>query len=148
MKLESMSRIENFHTPQVPSNRLIGWVVGAFFLLFAIAWGFADIRSGHFNRVSISLIAIAVILVLLAEIKSIALAPLNLVWMGFARGLHSVISPITLAIVFFGVLTPTAVLRRKQSKDRIPLDFDPEATTYWTPRVPPGPEAQSLKRQF
>lgn len=76
------------------------------------------------------------------------LAPLNRVWTRFGLLLHSIVSPVALAVVFFGVVLPTGVLLRVFGKDPLRLKRDPAAETYWIERDPPGPTAESLRNQF
>lgn len=76
------------------------------------------------------------------------LAPLNRVWTRFGLLLHSIVSPVALAVVFFGVVLPTGVLLRAFGKDPLRLKRDPAAGTYWIERDPPGPTAESLRNQF
>jgi len=62
--------------------------------------------------------------------------------------LHRIASPIALAILFYGVVTPTGLLMRLFGKDPLRLRFDREAKSYWIAREPPGPAPESLKDQF
>lgn len=55
---------------------------------------------------------------------------------------------LTMAVVFFLILTPVAVLLRALGKDPLRLTRNPHAASYWLPRDPPGPSPSSLKNQF
>ena len=50
--------------------------------------------------------------------------------------LHRVVSPIAIALLFFGVVTPIAFILRLLGKDLLALKRDPEAKTYWIERLP------------
>lgn len=76
------------------------------------------------------------------------LAPLNRLWTRFGLLLHKVVSPLVLGVLFFLVLTPTALLMRACGKHPLRLRFEREATTYWLARVPPGPTGASMKDPF
>jgi hypothetical protein len=76
------------------------------------------------------------------------LAPLNRLWFRFGLRLHAVVTPVVLGIVFFGAVTPTALLMRLFGKDPLGLRVDRRAASYWLRRVPPGPPSDSLKNQF
>lgn len=76
------------------------------------------------------------------------LAPLNRLWTRFGLLLHKIVSPLVLGVLFFLVLTPTALLMRACGKDPLRLHFEREATTYWIARVPPGPTGASMKDPF
>jgi hypothetical protein len=62
--------------------------------------------------------------------------------------LHSIVSPVALAILFYGVVMPTGLLMRLLGKDPLRLRLDSRAASYWIERTPPGPDAESLKNQF
>jgi len=76
------------------------------------------------------------------------LAPLNRLWFRFGMALGRIVSPIVMGIIFFGTVMPTGLLMRLFRKDLLRLRFDPAAESYWIPRDPPGPSAESLKQQF
>lgn len=76
------------------------------------------------------------------------LAPLNRLWARFGALLHRIVSPVALAILFFIVVTPIALLMRILGKDPLRMRLDPNAKSYWIVRDPPGPKSESLKDQF
>jgi len=76
------------------------------------------------------------------------LRPLTRFWMRLGLVLHSIVSPIVLAIMFYLVVTPTGALMRLARKDPLRLRRNAQARSYWVERVPPGPSPESLKDQF
>lgn len=76
------------------------------------------------------------------------LAPLNTVWTRFGLLLHAVVSPVVLALVFYGCITPIGWLMRRTGKDPLRRRFEPAATTYWLTREPPGPAPETFSQQF
>ena len=76
------------------------------------------------------------------------LAPATRVWLRFGLLLHRVTSPIILGAIYFGVVTPTGLLRRAMGKDPLRLKRDPDAESYWIEREPPGPDRESMSNQF
>jgi hypothetical protein len=52
-----------------------------------------------------------------------------------------------LALMFYGVFTPLALVFRLMGRDALRLRLDPRATTYWTARPAPRDPRQYL-RQF
>jgi hypothetical protein len=50
--------------------------------------------------------------------------------------------------IFFLVVTPIALVARRRGKDVLSLRRRPEFTSYWIPRDPAAPIAESMKRQF
>jgi len=55
-----------------------------------------------------------------------------------------VLSYVVMAVLFFLVLTPVAILFKIIGRDSMTRRFDPAATTYWVPRRP----AENAKRYF
>jgi hypothetical protein len=124
------------------SNRSFGFVFMVFFLIVALwpLWKGAGVRvwalglSAGFGA--------------LAAVVPGVLGPLNKVWTAFGALLHRIISPITLGVMFFVVVTPMALIVRALGKDLLRLRIDKDAKTYWIDRDPAGPDAESLKNQF
>ena len=77
-----------------------------------------------------------------------ALDPLNRAWHRFGLLLGKVTTPIVLGLLFFFTVTPTAIVFRLLGKDPLRLKMDPGAATYWIVRDPPGPEPDTMHRQF
>jgi len=125
-----------------PSERAFGLTLAV--ALFIVTVVFA-LRGSDVWPV---LLAFALLLSAVAVIAPGRLRPLNRLWMRFGMALHSVISPVILFILFFTVITPTAVLARLFGKDFLRLKFDKSAPTYWIDRKPPGPRPESLRNQF
>ena len=76
------------------------------------------------------------------------LGPLNRLWMKFALLLYAVMNPLTMAMLFFLVVTPIGIVMRLAGKDFLRKRLEPEAPSYWLPRDPPGPAPESMKQQF
>lgn len=84
----------------------------------------------------------------LALIAPKLLAPFNWAWMKLGLLLHHVVNPLVMGLLFFGVITPMALVVRLMGKDLLRLRFDPQAKSYWIPREPPGPAPDSMRHQF
>lgn len=74
------------------------------------------------------------------------LHPLNRVWLAFGMLLHHLVSPIVMAVMFYGAILPMALLLRMLGKDLLRLKREPEATSYWLTRTTPDPG--SMSKQF
>lgn len=85
---------------------------------------------------------------LLAFLRAGWLAPLRRAWFRFGMLMQRLLSPVVLALIYFGVVTPVGLLRRAFGTDPLARRFDPEARSYWIRREPPGPAPESLSRQF
>jgi len=48
--------------------------------------------------------------------------------------------------VYYGVLTPIALLLRLRGHDPMRRRFDPDAKTYWQPHKPPTDRSRYFKR--
>ncbi len=75
------------------------------------------------------------------------LTPLNRGWTAFGLLLHTIVSPVVLALLYLFAILPTALIVRGMGKDLLRLSRDPAATTYWIKRGEAG-ETGSMKDQF
>jgi hypothetical protein len=127
---------------QLPSNRSFGALFTAVFtILGGVSWWRANPAAPY-------LLATAGVLALVALLRPQWLAPLNRLWMGLARLLHRVVSPIVLGIMYYGMITPFGIVMRRFGHDPMRRRFDNRASSYWLERVPPGPAPDSLRNQF
>jgi hypothetical protein len=124
------------------SDRSFGLVFAAVFVLIALG----PMRHGHAPRWWAS--AIAGMFALVALVKPALFSRLNRLWIKLGLLLGKVVGPIALGILFYGVLTPLAVVIRLTGKDPLRLKLDPAAESYWILRKPPGPPSDSMTNQF
>ena len=75
------------------------------------------------------------------------LVPFNKAWFFLGQALGKVVSPIVLGVIYFGLLTPVAVIGRIFGRDELKIKPRPQVS-YWVKRDPPGPTASSFKNQF
>ena len=75
------------------------------------------------------------------------LTPLNRAWGAIGRLLHAIVSPVVLAILFYGVITPIGLLSRLFGHDPLRRRIDRAAPSYWIERKP-GASKSSMKNQF
>jgi hypothetical protein len=121
---------------RLSSDRSFGLVFTALLTLLALA----PLRQSLPPRLPL-LAAAAVLLLISLTIPNLLHRP-NLLWAQLALVLHRIVSPIFLAVLFFGVFTPIGFLYRL---------FQPKpkaSQSYWIPRTPPGPAPESLLNQF
>lgn len=97
-----------------PTNRNFGLF---FSLLFTImmGWGF------HTNSVWIILISLILsgIFLLLGVLDSELLTPLNLGWTRIGLTLGKIVNPLVMAIIFFGLICPYAIVTRFGGRDEL-----------------------------
>lgn len=126
----------------VGSHRVFGWVMAAVAGLVAL-WAWRK-SHGWYGWPT----GIAIAFVLAAAIAPALLAPLNRAWMALGLLLGRIISPLVMGLIYFGVVTPIAVIARLRGVDPMRRRFDPGAKTYWIERDPPGPDPATMERQF
>ncbi len=132
------------HGPQVTagSERGFGLVFAAVFTIIAcVPLARGDLPSGW-------ALAVAGVFAALALLAPRTLAPLNRAWFRLGMLLGAVVSPVVLGAIFFTTIAPIGLLMRSLGKDPLRLARDPQASTYWLRREPPGPPPASLERQF
>tara|TARA_B100001559_G_C16452908_1_gene600198 strand:+ start:523 stop:915 length:393 start_codon:yes stop_codon:yes gene_type:complete len=110
---------------KLPSNRSFGIV---FFLVFLIVGIYPLLNDGNFRIWSL---IISITFLILGLLNSSILYPLNKIWMKFGYLLGAVIAPIVMALVFFGVVTPTGILMKIIGKDLLNLKKKKDKETYW-----------------
>ncbi|MBI1273687.1 MAG: hypothetical protein GC131_06360 [Alphaproteobacteria bacterium] len=129
--------------PKLPSNRSFGFL---FAFVFALAGAWPLLYGGAGRPWAV---LAGTFFLLAALIVPRALAPLNRAWMKLADILHHIVSPLVLGAIFFGVITPCAILMRLAGRDPLRLKRDRTAASYWIKRDPPGPDPRaSMPRQF
>jgi hypothetical protein len=123
------------------SDRVFGFVMSGFFALIA-AW---PLRHGLPVRAWGFIVAAGFLTVTL--IYPPLLASFNRVWTALGAIMHAVMTPVVLAVMFFGVLTPVSFAMRLFGRDALELRLDPAAKSYWKTREP-GPTPESMSQQF
>jgi hypothetical protein len=100
------------------------------------------------GRVRIWTLLIAGVLLVLSVLRPALLRPLNALWIAFGLLLGRVVNPVVTALMFFIVFTPAGLFARLLGKDLLRLKAEPEAGTYWIKRSPPGPQRETMAKQF
>jgi Saxitoxin biosynthesis operon protein SxtJ len=125
------------------SERSFGLVIAAFFAVIALRPLLHDRNAAPLWWA----LAVAAAFLAVAAAIPAALRPLNRMWTRLGVLLSRLVSPIVLALVFYGVVTPVAAMMRLSDKDPLKLRPAPEAESYWIVRPPPGPPS-SMQQQF
>jgi polyferredoxin len=113
-------------------------VVGSLFRF--VDWGV--FRAGH--GMAPFLWAFGALALVTAGTGSRVGRPVYLAWMGFAWLVGTLLGTLALALVFYGVVTPLALVARAMGRDRLDVRAD-RRTTRWHP-VPQA--AHDPERQF
>tara|TARA_Y100000817_G_scaffold40335_1_gene27509 strand:- start:529 stop:918 length:390 start_codon:yes stop_codon:yes gene_type:complete len=123
---------------KIGSNKSFGIV---FFIVFLIIALYPMLKGQDLRLWSL---IISFIFLILGMINSSILTPLNKIWFKFGILLGNIISPIVMAIVFFGVVLPTGIVMKILRKDLIALKKN-NKNTYW---IEKKSQMTSMKNQF
>ena len=123
---------------EIGSNRSFGIV---FFFVFLII-GFFPIKNGE--SINYLFVLLSIIFLFLGIVNSKFLTPLNKIWFKFGIFLGHIISPIIMGLIFFMVVTPTALVLKIFRKDVLNLKKN-NNKTYW---ITKSKVNSSLKNQF
>ena len=124
-----------------PSDRSFGITFTVVFALITI-WLWWTGRPGP---MLFGILSLATLLV--SAFRPSLLKALNRAWMKLGALLHAVVNPVVLAFLYFGVITPFAIVMRLIRRDVLRRRFEPTERSYWIRRDPPGPAPDSLPRQ-
>jgi len=123
---------------KLPTNRNFGIVFFVFFLLISL-WLFLNNKTLVYWPLTIS-----IVFLILGLLNAKILTPLNKAWIKFGEILGTIVSPIVMAIIFFGIVTPTGLLLKLIGKDVLKLKQD-KKNTYW---IEKDNSNNSMKNQF
>ncbi len=123
---------------KLPTNRNFGIVFSIVFLIISL-WPLLSQ-----NEIRIWSLIISVIFFILGIFNSKLLLPLNKIWFKFGMFLGNFIAPIVMGIVFFLVVTPTALIMRLLGKDLLNLKKN-NKNSYW---IEKDNSNINLKNQF
>ena len=123
---------------KLPTNKNFGIVFSIVFLIIAL---FPLIDDGNLRIWSL---IVSTIFLFLGLINSKILTPLNKIWFKFGLILGKIVSPVIMGVIFFLVVTPTALIMRLVGKDLLNLKFN-KHKSYWIEKT--GPKS-NMKNQF
>jgi hypothetical protein len=143
-----MSTHEDFRrTEEVKggSDRGFGLTVGGILLLIAAVrtW----LHDGY-GTIELALGAVGLCLVVLAVLRAQSLAGLNRAWTKLGLLLFKVVNPVVLGLIYLTTIVPIGLIMRAFGHDPLRLKPDPQASTYWVRREPPGPAPETMINQF
>jgi Saxitoxin biosynthesis operon protein SxtJ len=143
-----MSTHEDFRRPEEAngsSDRGFGLTVGGILLLIAAVrtW----LHDGY-GAIELVLAAVGLCLIIVALVRAQSLARLNRAWTALGLILFKVVNPIVLGLIFLTTILPIGLIMRACRHDPLRLKRDPQASTYWVKREPPGPAPETMINQF
>lgn len=113
---------------KLPSNKKFGFFFSTVFLIVATYFFFIERQT-----VASILFCIALVFVITTVFKAESLMPLNKLWIKFGILLGMIISPIVLAFIFFGLITPYGIFMRLIGRDELRLKRKTNKS-YWIHR--------------
>ncbi len=81
-------------------------------------------------------IAVSIVVLASALARPGLLAPLFTAWMWLGRTMGRVVTPLVLAVLFYGIVTPMGIIRRTFGRDQMGRRREPGAGTYRHARTP------------
>jgi len=142
-------RKRNFHEELTSREETVGSSDRAFGLTFAAV--FAAIGAFRWWSAGASApywLGAAAVFLFLALVAPASLHLLNRAWLRLGLVLYRVVNPVVMGVLFYGVVTPMALIVRLGGKRPLQLQAEPETASYWIERRPPGPSPATMKRQF
>jgi hypothetical protein len=123
------------------AGRKFGLTVGIAFLVIGalLAWRHKPVRADV-------ALAIAGFLIVAALAAPTSLGPVERAWMGLARLISKVTTPIFMGVVYFLVITPLGLLRRVFAGSSMRRNAG--ETSYWVAHKPAADRRESMERQF
>jgi hypothetical protein len=117
--------------------------VFAFVFALVGGWPLADGGPVRWYALGVSVVILGI-----ALIAPATLAPASRAWHRFGLLLHRIVNPLIAGLLYYVALTPMGLLMRAIGKDPLRLRLDPDATSYWIEKRPPGPAPETMSHQF
>ena len=127
---------------ELPSNKKFGIFLTFVFSFFALYLFYKDLYV-----YSLIVLCLSCAIVLLTTFSPERLILINKYWMKFGFIIGLVVSPFVLGIIFFGLITPVAILMRVFGRDELNLKLE-ERRTFWKFRDSNKMQYVNFKKQF
>ncbi|MEZ5844302.1 MAG: SxtJ family membrane protein [Hyphomicrobiaceae bacterium] len=129
--------------PTLPSDRSFGLLFTAVSAALAgyVYW------KGASPAYPMALAVTAAVLATCTIARPAVLRPLNRAWAMLGLILGRIVSPIVIGLLFFLIVTPTAVVGRLAGRDPLRLKFNDDSS-YWLARKARDAEPGWFRRQF
>ena len=129
--------------PNFPSNKKFGFLFSGIFMACTL---YAYIKHESVILIGL-LLLVSVFFIVSSFLFQSLLGPLNKAWFMLGLVLGKVVSPIVLGIIFFGLITPIALIARLIGRDELKLKR-PKKSSYWSEPIGSNSDADSFKNQF
>ena len=132
----------NFENIQLPTDRKFGLF---FSLIFFVIASYFFLKSNI--QIFYIFLALTLLFLIISLIKAQILRPLNILWMRLGYYLGLIISPLVLAIIFFGIFMPIIIFFKLFGRDELGLKIKQNAS-HWKIRDKAEIESEDFKRQL
>lgn len=129
--------------PTFRAEREFGLLVGAVLLLLGSWW----LYRGHWPTIAKVFAGLGAVLILFGALFPQALVLPNRAWMGLAKWLSLITTPIFLGLVYFLVFMPIGVVKRWFGWDPLRRRA-PAASSYWVPYNARQQDPQHFEKMF
>ena len=126
----------------LPSNKKFGISFSLIFLIVSIYFTYSS-----FFFIATIFFFFSIALIIFAFFLPSYLYYLNKYWMLFGYYLSLIVNPLVLGFIYFIILTPFALVRRKFTKDELNLKFS-KNFSYWEKRNNTSISPKSFFKQF
>jgi hypothetical protein len=130
---------------QAGSDRAFGCTVGSVLMVIGAAKAFV---AGAIPPLACFIFAAGAVLLLLGIVAPARLSGLKKIWLKVGAVISKVVNPIVMTMLFFFVVTPTALVMRIAGKRPLRLAPDRAVSSYWIYRKAAQGEVSSMRRQF
>lgn len=128
---------------KLPSDRSFGFLCA--FVALAVN-GYGYYKGWSELQLKIGILTGGALL-LISLLIPILFRPFNLIWYWIGQALNKIVSPIVLGVLFFGLLTPFAVVSRLFGRDVLRLKRR-DTASYWIDRSASESTSTSFENQF
>jgi len=145
---QNFSPHENYRGEELTeygSDRAFGCTVGTILMVIGTTKIFV---AAAISWVACLIFTAGALLFLLGIVAPSRLSVLNRGWSKVGAAIANVVNPSILALLFFFVVTPMALVMRMVGKRPLRLATDRTAASYWIEREPATSGASSMRRQF
>jgi hypothetical protein len=127
------------------SNRAFGCTVGTMLMVIGAGKAF---MAGAVALASSLMFAAGAVALLLGIVAPSRLSRVNRFWLKMGATVAKLVNPIILALLFFLVVTPMALVMRIGGRRPLRLAPDRAAASYWIRHEPAEGGPSNMKRQF
>jgi hypothetical protein len=132
--------------PFRPTARALRQFAAAW-LVFFLAFGAHQYLARGHSQAGLILMTLAVVIGVPGVIQPGVVRWLFVGWMVLAFPIGWLVSQSLLALMFFGIITPVALVFRLRGRDLLHRKPAPERGSYWTPKPTPQ-DVRSYFRQY